>query len=743
MSFQKFFSKLKREKQPEKGFFLAVEISSETVKSALWTVQEGKTKIIKFGSLQDWDGQNQELLLTAADVSISKATEASIVEPGGVIFGLPRDWVEKEKIKEEKKELLKYICQKLELKPLGFVVVLESLAAYLKAKEGTPLNAVLIKIQETESLISLVKTGKLRGTKIVGRSQDLAADVKEGLARFNQGEELPARMILFDGPADFEEYKQQLISFEWQEELPFLHFPKVESLETNKSIEAVALAGGAEVAKSLGFEIKEKEEGLEKEEAKEEAEAKKTKLQGKPLVVKEELIEPPKKEDKIPEKTSTLEELGFVEEGDITQVQSKPSFSQKNEEMEKEQKPRQKKGKAVFKNLLVSLRFSLIPGRVSLVIFSALIIFLILVGAGLAGYWYLPRAKVTIYLKPRVLEKRLELVIDSSAERADYEEGVIPGQRKELEVEETRTTEATGKKIVGEEAKGEVTIYNKTEVAKLFSKGAVLVGPGELLFALDEDVQVASRSAEEEGITYGREKTMVTALSIGTESNLEAETQLNFQEYSDSLYSAKTESGFSGGTSREIRVVSAQDRELLLENLKEDLRNRAEADLKKDLTDQERGLTEGMEEETLAADFSAEEGEETDSLQLKLKMNFFPFVCQKTALEEFFIRTVKESIPSDFVFDPQEATIEIEETRIDEGRAEIVLTGKSYLLPRLDFSEIKKNLTGRYPQATEDYLESLTNFSRAEIEITPKLPEKIRTLPRLTKNIILETEVEE
>ena len=69
----------------------------------------------------------------------------------------------------------------------------------------------------------------------------------------------PARMILYNGHTDFEEAKQQLISYSWEEKLPFIHFPKVEALSPETTIRALALAGGSEVAKSLGLEVKPQE----------------------------------------------------------------------------------------------------------------------------------------------------------------------------------------------------------------------------------------------------------------------------------------------------------------------------------------------------------------------------------------------------------------------------------------------------------------------------------------------------
>ncbi|MFC1711901.1 hypothetical protein ACFLZ1_04970, partial [Patescibacteria group bacterium] len=259
MELKNIFSKLNTAKDEKREMFLALEISSEIIKSAVWTIEDGKTTVLKVGSVEEWNSDEENTLVTAVDKSVSNVFDGLEVEPNKIIFGLPENWVEGSDIIEEKKKILGTLCKKLEFKPIGFVVTLEALTTYLKEKEGTPVSSIFIHLTETQIIVSLVKLGKIIGSKKVGRSEDLAADVREGLARFEKLDELPSRMILYNGVADFEEAKQQLMSFDWLESLPFLHFPKVKTLEVATPVKAVAIAGGAEAAKSLGFEIKEEE----------------------------------------------------------------------------------------------------------------------------------------------------------------------------------------------------------------------------------------------------------------------------------------------------------------------------------------------------------------------------------------------------------------------------------------------------------------------------------------------------
>jgi len=80
---------------------------------------------------------------------------------------------------------------------------------------------------------------------------------------------------------------------------------------------------------------------------------------------------------------------------------------------------------------------------------------------------------------------------------------------------------------------------------------------------------------------------------------------------------------------------------------------------------------------------------------------------------------------------------------VKENKAEMTTKVKAHLLPKINFEEIKKNLVGRRLDDTQEYLRSLPNFSQADIEITPRLLGGLKRLPRLGKNIIIETKVEE
>lgn len=685
-----FLKKFTTKEKPVEYFF-ALNLSEETIRAAAWTVKEGKTQAVQLGEAVKWDGQDKDSLLKAADRSLSQASEGLRPEPNGVIFGLPETWVEKDAINQEKKIYLKLLCEELALKPLGFVVTDTAIIAYLKIEEGMPISAILMQLSSSEINLTLVKMGKIIGSQLVGRSGDLGADAEEGLSRFEKVDAFPARIILYNGGGDFEESKQQLLSYDWEEKLPFIHFPKVESLSSEVTVRAVALAGGSEVAQSLGIEVK---------------------VQARP-------------------EAETAETLGFVTGEDAAAAAVKEEVPETEPTTEK---PKIKIQPLVDKLKKIKIRLPRFGGRWPLAAGSGLAAAAILL---VLLYWNVPKASVVLYLEPQLVKQELEITLDPQAHTLTADSYVLPVQLAEKSVSGEKIRETTGTKTVGDPAKGGATVYNKTAATKTFPAGTVLLDSQQLTFTLDEETTVASRSAEEDSegvitITPGKAEAKITAVNIGPDSNLAADARLSFKQFSEDDYYAKS-SGLSGGTAREVKAVADEDLGELEADLIADLIETAKTDLRQSLGP-DQVLVEREKTATLAdKNFSQAEGEAADTLTLMGQLDYEGIVYRQAELDLILKEAIREKIPENFVIS-EFSNLELGE--VTEMTLPIEFEAK--LLPRLDFNEIKNNLKGRQPAKVEEYLVGLPQFVSADIQIKPDLPQVLKTLPRITKNISLE-----
>jgi len=732
-----------------KEFFWALLIWDEQVKTAIWTVEEGRAKVVTLGEPQNWDGLEVGGLIKAVDDSFTSCLEqfeGQGKEPDKVIFGLPDSWTEKESIKKKYQEYLQKLCQRLEITPVGFVSPFDAIAFHLKKVEGIPLSAILIRPDKKKLLIAVCQVGKILKVEEVVASGDLALDTCEGLLRFKV-ELLPSRMLLFNGE-DMEEARQSLTAFHWEAErasgkkLPFLHFPKIEILPSSFDINAVSLAGGAEVAKSLGFSIAQEKKEVQDETEKPQKEKEEDIFPETNLgfVKNEDVLKTRKKE--VEEKSEKLEK--FEEPTKEVETVDIEEFKREKKEAEKEPSFDKPSFIIFLKQKISGFSFpslsGFLPGRPFLAVFL-LASFLFLTGAFLWFIWYYPKATITFVVAPETLKEEISLTVDPTQEILNKKERILPAKLVEVEKSGQREAETTGEKTVGEKAKGEVTIYNRTSEPQVFSKGTILIGPGKLNFSLQREVAVASKTPDlESGVDKWGEATVeVEAVDIGASYNLASGSQFSVEEFPTSSFLAKNQASFTGGTSRQIQVVSQEDQEKLVKDLKEDLEKEAKGDLLANISQQERLIESSITSQVIDKKFSHKVAEETKTFSLKLTVKASAFVYEEDDFLEIAQEVLGEKVPENFELRKNEIEASFaEEEKTDEGSFLFKVFLKADLLPKIDERAIFEKIRGKRPVLAKEYFEKLPGFTRSEISFKPRLPSFLQFIPRSQDKIRFE-----
>jgi len=693
----------------KKEYFWAIEIWEKVVKSAIWVVEGGRAKTVALGSDEIWEETVDELV-NAVDKSLSTASERFLgeaEEPVKVLFGLPPGWLEEKEITASRRQMLQTLCERLNISPLGYVLTIDAINHRLKEVEGVPPSVILVNPQKNQVVVAVLEVGKVKKTEEVKRSENLAADVYEGLLRFEEMETLPARILLFNGE-DMESARQILISFPWQQEtdgrkLPFLHFPKIEILPQDFDITAVCSAGGEEVFKKSPAALSEPIvdfgfiHGKDIREGKQEAE---------------------EVEKKIPE--NQHEETAVAEE-EMTE-RSEPV------EMEIEETAGSAKRKFPSFSLPVFSRLPLIG-----VIAGGIILVLGAVAIGLL--WYLPKAEITFYVTPKILEKEFKLIVDPNQEVMDEQNLILPGQLKESEADGEKSQSTTGKKTVGDRAQGEVIIFN-TGGPKNLPEGTVFTGSGKLKFTLDRSVTVASGSGAAKA---SQVKVPVTAVDIGAEYNLAADSEFTVANFDTSVIQAKNDSAFTGGTSRQIQAVSEEDQDNLLSALTEELENQIKADFFKNLPSGQKLIEESVLTEEVVKKFDRKIGDEAQTLNLSLRIKLTGLVFSEGEFLNLAEKELAGSVPDGYEARRGEINSKFEIKEKDkDGSISLNVFLSANLVPELDPVEIAQKIKGKNLSLAREYFSTLPGYVGSEIKITPQFPAWLLTLPRMEKNIRIE-----
>lgn len=735
MEFSSLLKKLKRSHAEGPEQFLAIQIDTEFVKTAVWEVRNQLTEIVALGSTAEWDGTSTELLVEAIDNSLAIALERlqDKKDPSNVIFGLPETWASTESVVAPRLADLKRICEKLELKPLGFVVTTEAITHYLRAKEGTPFTGILLRVSISEVAVSVVTIGKIEGTHVAGRSGDLAADVKEGLTRFGERESMPSRIVLYNGGEDLQDLIQQLQAYDWQAVFPFLHLPKIESMNDMFSITAIAVAGGAEVAKSLGFTITEpKPEPLEEKQTENSI----------PALVEHEIEISAEETEKIEEPLhQSIDEPEEMNTGSPIEAPVRPSVIPKF--------PSFDFGKLFSRIHLPDVqkwRFHTpslpIPQGIGLtLVFILVLIALVGVGIVFAARRF-PRVTVRIRFEGQNLSERLSLSVDPSITSIDPSTNNIPAEKVTVTKSGEQSKNTVGKKTTGDKATGELKIYNKTNATKKFPSGTVISTSGKD-FTLIDDMTVASQSAQSTGagvnITYGSSPANVTASNFGSEFNLDANTEFTVAGLSPSAFSAKNDTAFSGGTKREIQIVSKKDKNDLRDELLMSLKNESATEIESK-TGGKKVFTETMTANPTEEKYSAQAGDEASSVTLSMTADINALAMNETDYQNVVAAVLQSKIPDGFALLSSALQTSIENVQVSDKTDKITFDAvvTAPLMPKVSETDIVSKIIGKRPSAATETLKSLPHLQSIEMTFSPVLPSILQWVPSSKSHVLVD-----
>lgn len=717
MTVPNFLDKLTSKKEPVVKSFLALVLSDHRVQAAVWKVVAAQTEIISLGTPVEWDGDvaTTNELVSAVDATISSATEGLGIDPDEIILGLANAWVDPNGIKQSKKDLIKSICRELSLKPIGYVVISDTIVKYLKMQEGAPPTSFLIQVDRRSVTLSLVELGSIKHTVSVKVSDNISQDVAEAIAHLPKDIALPSRFILVSAMENTSDLVQSLTAYDWQKSFSFLHTPKIEALPKDVEVHATAVAGGSEVAPSLGFTLDAPEEEVEPA--------------------------PPTPVSLPPEPTAA--DLGFQPTPAEKLAPPKPSPtlepSVQPDAIEVEDDPIQTPTKWSLPTLalpsLPKLNFPRFGSRLPLVILGLIL----LTCAGLLGaYYYIPQATVTITTTTKPITETIDLTLKTDATTLDTTASYVPAKTTTHEITGEESVPATGTKTIGDPARGEVTIYNRTTLPKTLLKGTTLTA-GSLKFSLDSDVTVASKSAGADYVDVpGRANVKITATAFGASGNLPSGTEFSVASFTKDSYVAKNDSALSGGTSQEVTVVSATDQAGLLQSLKSKLSTELKDSLSTTATSPTNYYVIEEDIEVLSEEYSHKVGDPATTLTAELALSFNVLTYNQDDVQTLVQNKLDSAIPTGYRRTDLTPTVNLQNTTtLDNNDVQAVAEVTLYVAPILDETAIIQALKGRKYSSATNYLASIPGVVSSEIILKPNLPPRLLSLPRSPNRIQL------
>jgi hypothetical protein len=234
----------------------------------------------------------------------------------------------------------------------------------------------------------------------------------------------------------------------------------------------------------------------------------------------------------------------------------------------------------------------------------------------------------------------------------------------------------------------------------------------------------------------------VTAVDIGAEYNLAKGETFKIGNYPKAEVDAISSSDFSGGSSRQIAAVSAEDAKLLEKDLTNELLDKAKSNFLAGLTEDNLFVEEAMTATASSREFSSKVGDEASDLKLSLGLTVIGLSLDKTQLFDISKEYLKNKIPSGYVLENEQLTARFVLKKTKNNLYEFDVLLSADLLPEINEAEIAKNIAGKYPAIAESYLGNILGYGRTEIKRKPRFPGKLGTLPHVAKNISVELSAE-
>jgi hypothetical protein len=680
----------------QQHLFFMVYFAEQTVQAVLWEVNEGQISVVAISQPHAW----------TVDADLIDATDHALQELGKesedvkqTLFALEPTWVNQQGILADKKTFFQNLTKELALEAVGFVVIPEAIIQHQLYQKGTALHCFVVEILKERVSVSLAKEGKLGQQEMVGRSENVVDDIKEGFARF-QDSPLPPIVLLYSSvltTEELEECRQRLLELDLMSQFRFLQQPSFTVLPNETVVDVIVQTGGRAVAEARGF-VPQVHAGELPPEVAESLAVADNFTKAEPMVQTHSPTVPAIVPQLVNEDEDVDAELGAEKSFSPPMSNSSPPISHTAH------------GTLLFGKLHLPHH----PGLFG--IFGIILGVAVLSAVFFFSSTTMMTAQVNIELKTNRLTKELSLRLDPQAVVSDPTVGILKAEVLKQSASGEKNADTTGKKIIGDKAKGKATLFNRTSNSKAFPAGTVLAD-GSLKFLLDSAVTVASASTGKNFETNpGTTEVPITAAAIGVESNIGGDKELTIDSFAKDTYIARTTTALSGGTSREIKAVSSKDQEQLTAALKKSLQEEAVKKLQEQVGSG-KYVFPTNKIKVLTASFSAEVGKETNTFGLKMSVEAEGLAYSSSELQNLANQVLTAEVPSGQTLSSDELEVLTQPVTSATASSQVSIVAQvaGTAKPQFDAESIKQAIAGKSAAEALSELQGKQEIAKVEI----------------------------
>jgi hypothetical protein len=325
--------------------------------------------------------------------------------------------------------------------------------------------------------------------------------------------------------------------------------------------------------------------------------------------------------------------------------------------------------------------------------------------AGLAVFGFYPQMRVTLIPQTRTVNQSVDVTIDPDAKAADATAATLPASVLSVPVDVSGSVQVPSDRTIGsDKAHGEVIVTSQRPTPSKLDKGSVVRVDGGPRFTTDQDINLAPRIPVRVG---------VTAVDAGTEGNVTAGNITMFDGDGYDQLQVTNQRPTSGGTDRQAKVVSEDDRKTLNDMLRKNARDKGFAQLQ-----QKAGSEQTLPEMSLVVDqgnitFDQDVGAESDQLTGRLTTTVSGTVFQNLAYNDLVGKVLEQKSGAGWQLG---APVKVETPgvlKVDGHKVVLRCDASGLLQSSVDADGIKRALTGSSVQDARAYLTRLSGLAEA------------------------------
>ena len=341
------------------------------------------------------------------------------------------------------------------------------------------------------------------------------------------------------------------------------------------------------------------------------------------------------------------------------------------------------------------------------------------------SYIFLPYANASIKLASMDLAKSFEFSVNKSITELNSADLVLPGEEQKTQGDLSKEFPATGTKDEGTKAGGNITFYNQYDSnPQTIADGSLLSASGKQFLTVGA-VTVPGATLSGGNIVAGQIAGKVIAKEAGDGYNI-TPAKFTIESFSGEKRMkifGQTSAALSGGTTKQVKVISADDLNKANEALKTDLATTLTDQIQTEVSkSNKKFLTSTLASEQISYETSGKENDEAEKFTAKLSLKISGLSFTESALRQVLTEKIQKEIgDNQMIINKDNASVTYDVGTYDKDKGIVTMTAKydSKIGKKINPDEIKKNIKNQKYGSAKNYIENIDGVSDVELTTWP------------------------